>query len=184
MPDPFELPRALGSVVPLVFSGDAVVRELVTDRFPTLTTVIRTLHDLAKPAAGLRGVQPVLIDGRTFYMIDLPPGEVRAVDRPLLAFPVRSEHEGPFAGADQNSNCTHDSLLIAGTAEWLAFLPGDAPAIWADLPVDYLTAVRRHEEPAAGALPPARTRLVLIFELLFVVGGIRDRESAGGEQSG
>ena len=50
---------------------------------------------------------PVRIDGRALHVIDLPAGEVRAVDVPLLALAVGGEDERAFARADQDSHSTH-----------------------------------------------------------------------------
>ena len=47
------------------------------------------------------------IDGRAFEVVDLPAGEVRAADVPLLALAVGSEDERALARADENSNAAH-----------------------------------------------------------------------------
>ncbi len=61
VPDPGELPRVRRAVVPLVRAGLALVAEIVADRRPGHPAVVGTLDHLAEPAAGLRGVQPVLV---------------------------------------------------------------------------------------------------------------------------
>src|SRR2546421_3173556 len=101
MPDPLEFPRMLSAIVPDVgrerpasFRGK-VVSELVAFTFrhsirrgrrfarresrlePRLSTVIRSLDDLTKPAARLRRVNPVRIHRRPFEVIHLPPRKKR-----------------------------------------------------------------------------------------------------------
>src|SRR5438552_11333947 len=85
VPDARELPGVLRAVVPLMRSGDAVVRELVADRVPRLPPVVRALNDLAMPPGGLGRVQPVRIDRRRVEVVDLPPREQRALDLPITA---------------------------------------------------------------------------------------------------
>ena len=135
MPDAFELPRVLRAVVPLVrrerLAGfrRRVVDELVALALghavgrrgrlagrrarlvPGLAAVVGALDDLPEPAAGLRGVDPVRIDGRTFHVVDLPAGEVRAADVPLFALAVGREDERALACADQNPYSAHTLLL-------------------------------------------------------------------------
>ena len=45
---------------------------------PGLAAVVGALNDLSEPAAGLRRIDAIGIDGRALQVIDLPPGEVRA----------------------------------------------------------------------------------------------------------
>ena len=45
-------------------------------------------------------------------MINLPAGEVRAADVPILTFPVGSQNKGAFACAYQNSNFAHRFLPL------------------------------------------------------------------------
>ena len=109
MPDALELPGVRRAVVPLVrgegFAGfrRRVVDELVAlalghavrggGRFagrcsglvPCLAAVIRALNDLPEPAARLRRIEPIRINGRSLEMIDLPAGKVGAADVPLFA---------------------------------------------------------------------------------------------------
>src|SRR5580700_5227412 len=59
MPDALELPRVLRAIVPLVRAGNTVVFELIPNGFPGFSAVLRTLDHLAKPSAGLRGVQAI-----------------------------------------------------------------------------------------------------------------------------
>ena len=116
MPDALELPGMRRAVVPLVRAGDAVVDELVAHRLPGLAAVVAALDHLPEPAAGLRGVDPIRIDGRAFEMIDLPAAEERAVDVPLLALAVGGQDERAFAGADENANGGHGYFLRHGIA--------------------------------------------------------------------
>ena len=83
----------LRAVVPLVRAGDAVVDELVADRLPGLAAVVGALDHLPEPAAGLRRIEPVRVNGRAFEVIDLPARKVRAADVPLLALAVRGQDE-------------------------------------------------------------------------------------------
>ena len=55
---------------------------------------------------------PIRIGGRALQVIDLPAGEVRAADVPLLALAVRRENECAFACADQYSYSAHVFLLM------------------------------------------------------------------------
>ncbi len=107
MPDALELPRVGRAIVPLMRSGIAVVDELVADWLPGLAAVPGALDLLAKPAARLRRVDPIGIDGRSLHMIDLPSREVRTAHVPLLPLTVGRQHKRPFARANQNSNRAH-----------------------------------------------------------------------------
>src|SRR5579872_2656346 len=88
MPDPLEFPGMWSAVIPLVSAGNAVIHELVPYRLPRLAAIIRTLDLLAKPAAGLRGVNSVWINGRTLQMLNFPTSKKRATDIPVLTFAV------------------------------------------------------------------------------------------------
>src|SRR5262249_11955622 len=101
MPDALELPGMLRAVVPLV-SGErlagfrrGVVNELVafalgptalvggeaaSGRLPSLAAIAGALDNLSEPAAGLRGVEPVGIAGRSLHVVDLPAGKVGTAD--------------------------------------------------------------------------------------------------------
>ena len=131
VPDALELPGVLRAVVPLVRRerlaglGRGVVDELVALALghavgrggrlagrrarlvPGLAAVVGALDDLPEPAAGLRGVDAVRIDGRALQVVDLPAGEVRAADVPLLALAVGREDERALACADQNPYLAH-----------------------------------------------------------------------------
>src|SRR5579884_170034 len=86
MPDAFELPGVLRAIIPLMRAGNAVVNKFVAFAFghavgasqffgaaprrvPGFTAVIGALNDLAKPAAGLRGVNSVRSHGRPSLLI-------------------------------------------------------------------------------------------------------------------
>ena len=111
VPDAFELPRVRRPVVPLVRPRRALVTEPVADRLPGRAAVVRSLDHLARPAAALRGVEPVLMGRRARHVIDLPAGEVRAADLPLVALAVGRQHERAFAGADQYSDSVHPNSI-------------------------------------------------------------------------
>ena len=72
MPDALELPGMRRAVVPLVRAGNAVVVELVADRLPGLAAVVGALDQLAEPAAGLRRIESIRIDGRSLDVVNLP----------------------------------------------------------------------------------------------------------------
>ena len=93
MPDSLELPGVRRAVVPLVSAGVAVVHELVADRLPRLAAVVGALNHLPEPAAGLRRIQPVRVDGRALQVVDLPARKVGAADVPPLALAVRRQDE-------------------------------------------------------------------------------------------
>src|SRR5437016_3640599 len=102
MPHALEFPGMLRAVVPLVRAHLALIYEFVAlafghalgthqlfgtapGRLPGFAAVIRTLDDLAKPTARLRGVDAIRVNGRTFEVIHLPAREVRPADFPVLA---------------------------------------------------------------------------------------------------
>src|SRR5438067_9994673 len=106
----------LGAVVPLVRARDSDVNELVTfahrhtlrsccrsaaRRVPRFAAVIGTLNNLPEPRAGLRRVDPVLINRRTFYVIKLPARKMRAVNFPVFALVVRCQDERALPCANQ-----------------------------------------------------------------------------------
>ena len=107
MPDALEFPGMRRAVVPHVRAGLAVVDELVADRLPRLAAVVGPLDHLPEPAAGLRRVNPIRIDGRALHVVDLPAAKMRAADVPLLALAVGSEDEGALAGADEDADGGH-----------------------------------------------------------------------------
>ena len=135
MPDALELPRVRRAVVPLVcgegFAGfrRRVVNKLVAlalghavrggGRFaggcsglvPGLAAVIRALNDLPKPAARLRRIHPIRINGRSLEMINLPARKVGAAHVPPFALCVRRENERALACANQYSYSAHNLLL-------------------------------------------------------------------------
>ena len=101
MPDPGELPRVRRPVVPLVRTWSAVVGEPVAHGLPGRPAVVGSLDDLARPAAGLRGVQPVRVGRGPFQVIDLPAGEVRPADLPPVPRAVRGQDERALARTRQ-----------------------------------------------------------------------------------
>src|SRR5580765_7397530 len=108
MPDAFEHPWLLRAVVELVrrhrrgFVVDEFVAFPLGHAFgsggrltggraglmPGLAAVIGALNDLAEPAAGLRGVDTVGIDGGALEVVHLPPAKERPLDVPFLTFAV------------------------------------------------------------------------------------------------
>ena len=134
MPDAFELPWMLCSVVPLMrrqwFTslGRSVVNELVAFAFgrairafqflraaarrvPGFAAVVGALNDLPKPAARLRRVNAIRVNWRTFHVIDFPTRKMRAANFPSFARTIRGQNERAFPCADQNSYSTHWRLL-------------------------------------------------------------------------
>src|SRR3954470_24554659 len=57
--------------------------------FPSLAAVVQPLMHLPDPSAGLRGVDAVRVRRRTFHVVALPAGKVRAADLPFVALAVR-----------------------------------------------------------------------------------------------
>ena len=76
-------------------------------RFPRFTAVARTLHDLAEPAARLRSVQPVGINGRSLHVVDFPAAKVRPADVRHLPLANRGQNERPLASPHENANAAH-----------------------------------------------------------------------------
>src|SRR5437773_7710650 len=135
MPDAFELPWMLCSVVPLMrrqwFTslGRSVVNELVAFAFgrairafqflwaaarraPGFAAVVGALNDLPKPAARLRRVNAIWVNWRAFHVIDFPTRKMRAVDLPSFAFAVGCQDERTFSCTYQNSYSAHWRLLF------------------------------------------------------------------------
>src|ERR1700730_11851659 len=125
MPDPFELPRVLRAVVPHVgrerfadFWG-GVVNEFIALAFghalrsgcrlarrrpwlhPGFATVIGALNDLSEPGTGLRRVESVRINRRTFDVINFPARKMRPVDFPFFALAVRCQDKRALSCANQ-----------------------------------------------------------------------------------
>jgi len=111
VPDALEFPRVRRAVVPLMGSRHGGVLELVANRLPRFAAVIRALHDLPEPPAGLRCVQTVRIRRRCFQVVQLPAAEMRLADRPFVALPVRRHDERAFARPDQKPYTAHQSPL-------------------------------------------------------------------------
>jgi hypothetical protein len=124
MPDALELPGVGRAVVPLVRAGDAVVPELVIHRRPRLTAVVGALDQLPKPAAGLRRIEPIRINGRSLEVVDLPAAEMGAADVPPFALAVRRQDERALARTHQNPYSAHP-FLPSKVSETLA---GQHPA--------------------------------------------------------
>src|SRR5689334_12936413 len=135
MPDAFELPGMLGTVVELMrgerfarFLGN-VVHKLVALALahsartggwlagrraglnPGFSSVVGTLNDLSEPATGLGGKDSVRFARRTLDMINLPTGKVRAGNIPAIALPVGGQDKCAFACASQYSDLAHCLLL-------------------------------------------------------------------------
>src|SRR5436190_21458302 len=104
MPNPFEFPRVLSAIVPLM-SGErlaagwrSVVNEFIAFAFghsfrgrawlagrgarlfPRLAPVSGALNDLAEPTAGLRRINAVGINRRALEVINCPTCKVRAAE--------------------------------------------------------------------------------------------------------
>src|SRR4029450_8318486 len=114
MPNPLELPRMLGAVIPLMCARDTVVNEFVALAFrrsvgtfqflraaprgvPLFSAVIRALNDLAEPPAGLRCINPVRIGWSTFSVINFPARKMRTADFPSFARAIRCQDERSFS---------------------------------------------------------------------------------------
>ena len=165
VPDPLELPGVLRAVVPLVRARDAVVGELVADRLPRLAAVVGALDHLPEPAARLRRIEPVRVDGRALDVVDLPAREVGAADLPPFAPAVRRQDERALPCADQDSYSAHPGLLSAmrslPPSDRLAGTRGltyRATVIHDACPIVHLIAVRRGKATSCP-LPRDRPRV-------------------------
>src|SRR5688572_5685586 len=120
MPDAFELPRLLRPIVPLVGSerfagfGRSVVNELIafayretfggdgglsggrTRLLPSFAAIVGTLNDLPEPAAGLRCIDTVRVNWRTFEMVNVPARKIRATYLPVFALAIRGQDKRAF----------------------------------------------------------------------------------------
>src|SRR5882762_1500298 len=123
VPDPLEFPRVRRAVVPLMSAGNAVVNKFVTYRLPRLAPVIRALDLLPKPAAGLRCIQPVGINGRAFQMVNFPASKERAADNPPLPLPIRRQDESTFPRTHQHPYSAHLILLFEFELKKMRALP-------------------------------------------------------------
>src|SRR3982074_3405085 len=56
VPDALEFPRMLRTVIPFVGADGPFINKFIVYGFPSLAAVVRTLNQLAEPAAALRGV--------------------------------------------------------------------------------------------------------------------------------
>src|SRR5437868_9026958 len=131
MPASLELPRMLRPVIPhmgrerLASFGRGIVNEFVALAFghtvggsgrlpdrcarlePRFPAVVRALNDLSKPAAGLRRIDSIRVNWRTFDVINFPPGKMRAIDFPSFTLPVRCQNESALACPNQYSYSAH-----------------------------------------------------------------------------
>src|SRR4030095_701100 len=114
MPNTLELPGMLSAVIPLMRARDTIVNKFVAlaflhavgtfqflraapGRVPLFSAVIRALNDLAEPPAGLRGINSIRIDRRTFYVINFPARKMRTADFPSFARAIRCQDERAFS---------------------------------------------------------------------------------------
>src|SRR5215472_312049 len=111
MPDPQELPRVLGAVEALVGAGSALIAELVANRIPGCAAVVGALNHLARPAAALRGIDPVGISRRSLDVVDLPTAEERPLYVPHFALAVRGENKGTLSRTGKNTHTAHGHSL-------------------------------------------------------------------------
>src|SRR5580704_19323694 len=111
MPHSLKLPGMGCAVVPLVSSGDAVVDKLVPGRHPCFPAVVRALDLLSEPTTGLRRVQAIRINRRSFDVINFPASKVRAANLPVIALSIRRQDEPALACAHQDSNFAHPHYL-------------------------------------------------------------------------
>jgi hypothetical protein len=119
MPHALKFPWMWRAIVPLVGIAIAVVLELVADRFPRLSPIVRALDKLTEPPARLRCIETVRIDRGAFHVINFPSAEVRAAYLPPIAFPIRGKDECAFSGSHQSSDFAHSispysQLIIQG----------------------------------------------------------------------
>src|SRR5207247_917528 len=130
MPNALEFPRMLGAVIPLMRAWDSVVNKLValsfrhairtfqflgaaSRRAPGFPTIICALNDLAESRNGLRCVNSVRLDRRTFHVINFPTRKMRPAHLPSFARAIRCQDERTFPCADYASDFPHLFLLTA-----------------------------------------------------------------------
>src|SRR3984893_19213875 len=111
MPDALELPGTRRPVVIEVCAGLALIRELVPNGIPCLPAVVGALDNLPEPTGVLGRIDPVGVSRRPLDVVDVPAGEVRSADVPLLALGIRGHHECALVRANQYPNSAHASLL-------------------------------------------------------------------------
>src|SRR5215831_8559749 len=131
MPHPLELPGMLRAVIPLMggegfpTGGRGVIGEFValslgraapstrglflrrSGLIPSFAPVVGTLNHLSKPAARLRDVNSIGIDGRSFEVINLPAGKMGTTDVPLFPFAIGGENKSTFMCTHQHPHLTH-----------------------------------------------------------------------------
>src|SRR6202171_2987677 len=103
MPDALELPGTRRPVVIEVCAGLALIRELVPNGIPCLPAVVGALDNLPEPTVVLGRIDPVGVNRRPLNVVDVPAGEVRSADVPLLALCIRGQHEGTLMRPNQHS---------------------------------------------------------------------------------
>src|SRR5262245_30106182 len=113
MPDPLELPRVLGAVVPLVRTGSSIIDKFISDWLPRCTTAVGALDQLPKPPGGLRRIQPIWVSRGSLEMVNLPAGKMRTADLPVRAVAVRGQDERTFACTNQDPYVAHCIFLSA-----------------------------------------------------------------------
>ena len=149
---------------------DAVVHELVAHRFPGLAAVARSLNLLPEPAARLRRIKAVGIDGRSFQMVNLPAGEVRTSDVPVFTLAIRCHDERALPCSNKNAYPAHQFLTFelaksAANRARVEFQPGIKPASQAATYTSHPTPNRSASIPkrrgrktswsAGGTCPPS-----------------------------
>src|SRR5579885_1924802 len=108
MPPALVLPRMLCTVVPLVRrQWHALIRSVIDElvalpfrksvrssfnspawRRPGFAAVVGALDNLAEPAARLRYINPIRVNGRALHVVDLPSREMRTAYFPVLSLAV------------------------------------------------------------------------------------------------
>jgi hypothetical protein len=123
MPHASELPRVRRAVVPEMCACRAVVDEFVADGLPRLAAVVRTLDQLAEPAAGLGSIKPIRVGGRALEVIHLPAPEMWTAHVPALTLAVRRQNERALARTNQHSYPAHRRLPPASTIDFRSASP-------------------------------------------------------------
>ena len=101
----FDTPLAPGITKALVTACELGV-------FEALSAQPLSLDDLAKPAAGLRRIDPIGICRRALHVVHLPAGKVGTADVPFVALAICGQDECAFACTCQNSYLAHALLLV------------------------------------------------------------------------
>src|SRR5262249_38311868 len=72
-----------------------------TRLYPRLPAIVRSLQNLAEPAAGLRRINAVRFGGRSLHVLDLPAGKMRTAHFPVFPLSILVQNEPALARSNQ-----------------------------------------------------------------------------------